>query len=432
MTGIIVSIVILLVLLIAGIALPLVFFAATIFMVLLSGVDSSFVIPYGYAKINSLTILIVPLFMIAGAFMESSGIGASLMNFSERLVGRIKGGVGVASVVACAIFGAISGSANAALTSLSPVCFPKLYEAGYREGEACSLLASSSILGCLIPPSGMMILYAWTTNTSVLACFLASLAPGLVLTVVFSVINIFMARKMDVKKLSKEEYKERFSNNKFMDLKTAFALFMPVFVLGSIYGGIMTPTEAAALSAVYAFLVGVLVYRNINIHNIGPMLAKCGKMAGVIMLLIFSVTILSRLYIDAGLPDMVYGLLTGITDNQVIMLILINIFLAIIGMLMDDASGIVLAAPLLAPVVQQLGVDMVHFAAIVGVNLSMGGITPPTAPMMYLAGKLGHGTFAQMLIPSFKFLVFGWIPVLILTTYCEDFALFFPRLFLGY
>ena len=145
MLGILVSVIVLLILLICGLALPLVFFAATIFMVLLGGVDPSFSIPYGYSKINSLTILVVPLFMIAGAFMENSGIGASLLNFAERFVGRIKGGIGVACVVACASFGAISGSANAALTTLSPVCFPKLYEVGYREGEACSLLASASI-----------------------------------------------------------------------------------------------------------------------------------------------------------------------------------------------------------------------------------------------------------------------------------------------
>ncbi|WP_368234112.1 TRAP transporter large permease [Anaerotruncus rubiinfantis] len=433
MTNIIISIIILLILLLLGLALPLVFFAATIFMILSSGSDPSFVIPYGYGKINSLTILVVPLFMIAGAFMEQSGIGDKLLTASERLVGsKVKGGIGVACCIACAIFGAISGSANAALTTLSPICYPKLYARGYHKGEACSLLASASILGCLIPPSGMMILYAWVTNTSVLACFLSTLAPGLLLTAIFSIINLFMARKMGVTSLGEDIQVFYPEKKDKMDLSIFWALFMPVFVLGTIYGGIMTPTEAAAASAFYAFVVGFFIYKKLDRQNIVGLLAKSGKQAGVVMLLIFSVTILSRLYIDAGMPKAVFQLLSSITNNKVVMLLFINLFLVFIGMLMDDASGIVLAAPLLAPVIQELGVDMVHFAAIVGVNLGMGAITPPTAPMTYLAGKLGGGTFAEMLVPTLKFILFGWLPVLLFTTYCEDFALFFPRLILGY
>ena len=153
MGNILISIVLLLVLLLFGLPLPLVFLASTIFMVISSGVDPSFVIPYGYNKINSLTILVVPLFIIAGAFMQESGIGDKLLSAAERLVGRkVKGGIGVAVCIACAVFGAISGSANAALTTLSPICYPKLYARGYKRGFACSLMASASILGCLIPP----------------------------------------------------------------------------------------------------------------------------------------------------------------------------------------------------------------------------------------------------------------------------------------
>lgn len=150
------------------------------------------------------------------------------------------------------------------------------------------------------------------------------------------------------------------------------------------------------------------------------------------MFLIFSVTILSRMYIDAGLPNKVFTLLSSITSSKFLMLVFINIFLVIIGMLMDDASGIVLAAPLLTPIIQQMGIDMVHFAAIIGVNLGMGGITPPTAPMTYLAGKLGGGDFTEMLWPTLKLIIFGWLPVLVITTYWESFSLFLPRLILGY
>lgn len=199
MTNVVISIIILLALLLFGLPLPIVFFTATIYMVISSGVDPSFAIPYGYNKINSLTILVIPLFIIAGAFMQESSIGDKLLSAAEKLVGRkVKGGIGVAVCIACAIFGAISGSANAALTTLSPICYPKLYARGYSKGFACSLMASASILGCLIPPSGMMIVFAWVTNTSVLACFLATFVPGIVLTAVFSIINLIEAKKMGV------------------------------------------------------------------------------------------------------------------------------------------------------------------------------------------------------------------------------------------
>lgn len=467
MTNVAISILLLLALLLFGLPLPLVFFASSIYMVLVTGVDPSFAMPYGYNKINSLTILVVPLFIIAGAFMQESGIGDKLLSSAERLIGKnVKGGIGVAVCIACAIFGAISGSANAALTTLSPICYPKLYERGYTKGFACSLMASASILGCLIPPSGMMIVFAWATNTSVLACFLSTTVPGLVLTVIFSIINLFEARKMGVTAIvdaiekqpgipsralteaSSErageiptgteanaaepvrthghELKKRIAGSVF------WALFMPVFVLGSIYGGIMTPTEAAAASAFYAFVVGVFIYKKLNAQKIGELLARAGKSSGVVMFMIFAVTILSRLYIDARLPKTVFELLSSITSSKPLMLLFINLFLVIIGMLMDDASGIVLAAPLLTPIVQGIGVDMVQFAAIIGVNLGMGGITPPTAPITYLAGKLGGGVFGEMLRPTLRLIVFGWLPVLLITTYWEPFSLFLPRLVLGY
>lgn len=445
MTNVVISIIILLALLLFGLPLPIVFFTATIYMVISSGVDPSFAIPYGYNKINSLTILVIPLFIIAGAFMQESSIGDKLLSAAEKLVGRkVKGGIGVAVCIACAIFGAISGSANAALTTLSPICYPKLYARGYSKGFACSLMASASILGCLIPPSGMMIVFAWVTNTSVLACFLATFVPGLVLTAVFSIINLIEAKKMGVTALGDSDSGSVNAANgvltaagektarKKIDFSVFWALFMPVFVLGSIYGGIMTPTEAASASAFYAFIVGVFIYKKLSFKKITKLLATAGKSSGIVMFLIFSVTILSRMYIDAGLPNKVFTLLSSITSSKFLMLVFINIFLVIIGMLMDDASGIVLAAPLLTPIIQQMGIDMVHFAAIIGVNLGMGGFTPPTAPMTYLAGKLGGGDFTEMLWPTLKLIIFGWLPVLVITTYWESFSLFLPRLILGY
>lgn len=206
---------------------------------------------------------------------------------------------------------------------------------------------------------------------------------------------------------------------------------MPFVILGAIYGGVMTTTEAAALSVIYAIPVAMLYYREMTMGDLRDSLISAGKTTGVIMMMLFSVMILSRLYTMNNVPQMLLKMLTSISDSPAVIMIMINLFMILLGMLMDDTSGVLLATPILLPIVTELGVSPIQFAAIVGVNLGMGNITPPTAPLLYLGGKISGAEVKEMLPHTMRLILFAWLPTLIITTYVPDLSLFLPRLF-GY
>ena len=283
----------------------------------------------------------------------------------------------------------------------------------------------------LIPPSSLMILYAWVGGQSVLACFLSSVIPGIILTTLLSIVNVYLLRDdPNIQVTSGEQdFDGKRGLDKFID---AFpALLMPVIVLGGIYAGIMTPTEAAAVSVLYAIPVGMFIYKGLTLKGLWDSLVDSAMTTGVIMVMLYCVMILGRIYVMEGLPTKILALLKSISDSKLVILFILNIFMIIMGMLMDDVSSTLLSTPLLLPIAIEIGVHPVHFAAIVGVNLGMGNITPPCAPLLYLGGSLGKAPVGEMLYPTLVMFVFAWIPTLILTTYMPSLSLWLPRLVLG-
>lgn len=422
---------ILLVSLIIGVPVPFAFLASAFFFIVTGEYKTSFMIPYGISKLSTTVLFAIPLFIMAGGIMEKGNIGGKLIGLVENFVGKIKGGLGVVAIVSCAVFGSITGSACATLSCIGSIMFPRLEKAGYPRGHSAALLANSAVLGMLIPPSSLMILYAWVGGQSVLACFLSSVIPGIILTALLSVVNIYLLRDdPNIQVTSNEQdYDGKRGFNKFID---AFpALLMPVIVLGGIYAGIMTPTEAAAVSVLYAIPVGMFVYRGLTWKGLWDSLVDSAMTTGVIMVMLYCVMILGRIYVMEGLPTKILVLLKSISDSKLVILFILNIFMVIMGMLMDDVSSTLLSTPLLLPIAIEIGVHPVHFAAIVGVNLGMGNITPPCAPLLYLGGSLGKAPVGEMLYPTLVMFVFAWIPTLLLTTYMPSLSLWLPRLVLG-
>lgn len=424
-----IALLVLLVVMFIGVPIPLAFLASSAYLVFVGGYDPAFLMPYGFSKTNSILLLTIPLFILAGSVMDKGGIGKKLIDTVERFVGKIKGGLGVVTVISCAIFGAISGSSSATLSCIGSIMSPRLKDNGYDEGFIGALIASSGVLGILIPPSMLMILFAWVGGQSVLASFLATLIPGLILMTLFSIVNLIYAKKNPNIKLY--DYTKKVEKTGKKEKGAIPALLMPVIILGSIYGGILTPTEAAAVSVLYAVPVGIIYYRELNLKTFKETMISAGKTTGVIMIMLFAVMILSRLYIMENLPQLILTLLTSISENKIVILIMVNIFMVVMGMLMDDCSGVLLVTPILLPVVTAIGVSPIQFAAIVGVNLGMGNITPPTAPLLYLAGRVADAEVKDMLRPTLALIVFAWLPTLILTTYVPQLSLFLPKLF-GY
>lgn len=427
---VILGIIILVVMIVIGVSIPFAFGTTMVYYYFVMGGSSATTISVGYSQLNSLVLLAIPMFVIAGGVIEHGKLGDALVGFIDMFIGHIKGGLGAVSVVTSAIFGAITGSCAATLSCIGSVMMPKLRKAGYDDGFATALLVNAGPLGLLIPPSADQILYAWSAGQSVLACFLSTVIPGIILAFLLCVINFIYARKS--KTLVVQERVKIFSAEAGRRTWHGVpALLFPIIILGGIYGGFMTPTEAASISVIYAIPVGIYIYKGMKWRDLKSIFIETGTTTGVIMVMLFVIMIVSRYFVMAGIPDMMKDALLGISENKYIILLMCNIFMVIIGMLMDDVSGMLLCTPLLLPLMVEIGVHPIHFAAIIGVNLGMGNITPPTAPLLYLGCRLTKTPLNRVMKPTLIMLFGAWLPTLILTTYVPEIALFLPRLF-GY
>ncbi|WP_299210643.1 TRAP transporter large permease [uncultured Tateyamaria sp.] len=425
-----ISVLLICVLLFAGISVPLAFGGVLIFLAYTGGHDVSGFMPTGHWKLNTVVILVIPLFILAGDIMKNGRIAAPIVDLAEMLLGRIRGGLSGASVVASAMFGAISGSGAATLTCIGAVMMPHLRRAKYPEGFSAALLVAASPLGLLIPPSSAQLIYAWLTQQSVLKCFLATVLPGIIVASLLVIINLIMMRKQT--DIILPEHQEQFVKAFSKKSLAAFpALMMPIIILGGIYGGIMTPTEAAGVAVIYAIPIGFFVYKGLNWRIFMDTLKESSVTIGVVMVMIFMVLIVSRFLIFEDIPGLAQDLIFSISDNPIVVLLMINLTMILIGMIMDDFSGLILSATLLLPIATSVGVDPIHFAAILGVNLGMGNITPPTAPLLFLGARVTGAPVQKMLGPTMIFIIFAWLPTLALTTFVPGVALWLPELLLG-
>ena len=424
-----IDIILLIVLLMLSIPLPYCFGGALMFMAVFGNVSMKSMMLWAYSQSIGTVLLASPLFILAGTFMGGSGVAKRLLDLCDAFIGRIKGGLGIVSVVVCAIIGAISGSGFTGVAATGPIMIPRMVEQGYPRGFATALVTVSSVLGLLIPPSAIMIIYGWITETSILACFLSTVGPGLLVMLLFCIINMLECRKFDLVLMPPIPMKEKLLMTGSRTLVAIPALLMPVIILGGIYGGVFTPTEAAAVAAIYSIPVGLWIYKAMKLKDIKQMLFDSINSIGSIMVMIIFCLMLSQTLTMLQVPQALIEIMFSITQNKVIILILMTIFLFVVGMIVNDSTGMLLCAPLLLPLVKELGISPVHFAAIMGVNLAMGGVTPPYASILYLGMRIGKCEFSEIFGPTMKLLVFGYIPVVFLTTFWPDLSLFLPRLF---
>ncbi|SKC51436.1 TRAP transporter large permease [Maledivibacter halophilus] len=429
LTIVLLDVILLVVLLMLSIPLPYCFGGALLFMSIFGGVSMKSMMLWSFNQMISPVLLASPLFVLAGTLMGGSGIAKRLLNLADIFVGRIRGGIGVVAVATCAFIGAISGSGLTGVAATGPVLIPRMVDQGYDRGYATAIVTVSSVLGLLIPPSVIMILYGWVTETSILAAFLSTVGPGLAIVVLFSIINLVWAKKMpNIVVEPPMEVKEK---REILIKRTKVALpalAMPVIILGGIYGGIFTPAEAAGVSAVVAIPIGFFIYKELNFKNFYGYVRESATSVGSIMTMIIFTLMLSQTYVMLRVPQAIIDMFFNLTDSKVIMLIIINIFLFFVGMIVNDATGMILVAPLLLPLVTQLGLDPVHFAAIMGVNLAMGGVTPPYASILYFGMRIGKCEFSEILKPTMVFLLLGYLPIVLLTTFVPELSLFLPRI----
>jgi len=427
--GIFIDLAILIGLLLLGVPAPFAFMAALSFLVYVYGFEVTAQLPTAFHKMKSLTLLALPFFIMLGGFMTVGGIADRLVAFADALVGRFRGGLGMVAVVACAMVGAIAGTCSAAVAALGGLVVPEMEKQGYSRGYATGLLAVSSVLGQLIPPSVPMILYGFITYQSVTACFLAGVGPGILTVIIYCIVNYFMVRNnTEIKVLPPIGVRAQTKQVGVALYKGFFSLMMPVILLGGIYGGIFTCTEAAAVALVYAIVVGLFIYRSLKLRDIGGIFATQSVTTGVVVLMVIFVLVLSRVMTMQNIPQGMIAMISEVTENYYVTLLMVNLFLILLGMIVDDFTGTLLAAPLLFPLMTHIGVHPIHFAAILGTNLGLGNVTPPTAPILYLAARIGNVSVDKMIKPALVFMVCGALPVVLVTTYWPDLSLFLPRL----
>jgi len=382
-----------------------------------------------FAAADSFPLMAIPLFMIAGSLMDSGGISKRLINLANKIVGGMTGGLALVATLTCMFFAAISGSGPATVAAIGSIMIPHMVAAGYGRDFSSAVMATSGSIGIIIPPSIPMVTYAIMANVSVGALFTAGFGPGLVVGLSLMITAWWISRKRGYR-----GEKQKFSLVElFKAVKDAFwALMMPVIILGGIYGSIFTPTEAAAIAVIYGFVIGLFVYRELDIKKVKGILIDSGCTTAMIMLIVCAAQVFGWIMTSERIPDAIARSILSITQSRILILVLINVFLLFTGCVMETNAAIIILAPIFMPIVARFGINPVHFGIIMVVNLAVGMSTPPLGVNLFVACGINsregqHLSLDRISKAAMPFLIANVI-ALFLLTYVEPLSLFLPRL----
>ena len=379
--------------------------------------------PTSFAALDSFTIMAIFFFVAAGVFMGCGGISRQLVDLADLMVGRRIGGMAMATVITCMFFAAICGSGPATVAAIGAITIPAMVERGYDKRFAAALVAAAGSIGVMIPPSNPMVVYGVLAKASIGKLFMGGIIPGVLTGAVLMGYSYWLSRRNGWRGTAE---KVSFSRKMKVIWEAKWALLVPVIILGGIYGGYMTPTEAAAISAMYGLLVGMFVYRGINRHNFFSVCVDCCTTSAVIIFLIAMASSFGYLLALEQVPESIAKFILSLSGNRVIVLLCINIFLLIVGALMEPAAATIILTPILAPVAVKLGVDVVHFGIIMTVNLAIGFVTPPVGSNLFVASAtsgLRLEDIARAALP----MIAGMILLLMAITYIPAISLILPN-----
>ncbi|WP_017756227.1 TRAP transporter large permease [Calidifontibacillus oryziterrae] len=364
-----------------------------------------------FNSVDSFPLLAVPFFILAGKLMETGGISKRLIHFAEVMVGRLKGGLGIVSIIACGFFAAISGSAAATTAAVGSILIPAMVKKGYDKNFSTAIQAAGGTVGIMIPPSVPLVLFGVAAGVSISDLFIAGIVPGLLvmgsLMILVYIISIMKGYG------GGEKYGFKDFLIAFKD--AIFALLMPVIILGGIYGGIFTPTEAAVVAVVYGLIIGLFVYKEIKWKDLGEIFNSSLVITSVIMFIMSCAAVFGYLLTREKVPVEMTELMLSITDNWIVALLIINVLLLIVGTFMETAAAIIILTPILAPIATALGIDLTHFGIIMIVNLAIGFITPPVGLNLFVASNIAGTKFESLVKAIIPFIIIMIIDVLIVS-----------------
>ncbi|MDY0426300.1 C4-dicarboxylate TRAP transporter large permease protein DctM [Pasteurella multocida] len=330
------------------------------------------------------TLLAIPFFLLTGAFMTTGGVAKRLIDFANATVGHIRGGLAIASVMSCMLFAALSGSSPATVAAVGSIAIAGMVRSGYPIGFGTGIICNAGTLGILIPPSVVMVVYAAATETSVGKLFMAGVVPGLLLGVALMVAIYIVARIKNLPAQPRASVKEWFRAAR----KAIWGLLLMVIILGGIYSGIFTPTEAAAVAAVYSFVVAVFIYKDIKLSECPRVLLESGKLSVMLMFIIANAMLFAHVLTTEQIPQLITETVTKMELSPWMFLIVVNIVLLIAGAFMEPSAIILILAPILFPIAVQLGIDPIHLGVIMVVNMEIGMITPPIGLNLFVASAV--------------------------------------------
>ncbi len=376
-----------------------------------------------FTGIEKFEIMAIPFFILAGNFLTHGGVARRMINFATAMVGHWHGGLALGGVVACALFAAVSGSSPATVVAIGSIILPAMVRQGYPRGFGAGVITTSGALGILIPPSIVMVMYSVTTNTSVGQLFMAGVVPGLMLASLLGLTTWYLARKHNYPRMPKASWGERWAAFR----KSAWGLLLIVIVMGGIYSGKFTPTEAAAMAAVYAFIIAVFVYKDLKLKQVAKVLLDSASMSAMLLYIITNAMLFSFLMTSEGIPQAMAAWITGQGLGVISFLLVVNILLLLAGNVMEPSSIVLIMAPILFPVAMKLGIDPVHFGILIIVNMEVGMCHPPVGLNLYVASGITKMGISELTVAVMPWLL-TMLAFLVVVTYVPQISLWLPNL----
>lgn len=388
--------------------------------------SSTYIVQQLVTSADSFPLMAIPLFILAGELMSAGGVSKRILNVCNVFFGRITGGLAIVTVIVCMFFAAVSGSGPATVAAVGSMVVPTMLEKGYSKSFTLALIATAGSIGVVIPPSIPMVIYGVSTSTSISGMFMAGFLPGILIGIGLIICCYFYCKKQGWKG-DDRRYTVKEKLAAVWDAK--WALINPVIILGGIYAGIFTPTEAAAVAAVYAFICGTFIHRELNIKNIfDPIAASCST-TGTTMVIIGCAAAFTKILTIQRIPDMITKGISGLTTNYVLILLLINLLLLIVGCFMDTTPAMMVLSPILLPIALSIGMNPIHFGVIMVVNLAIGFITPPLGINLFVAARVGREPLETVTSGIMRFMVVMLI-CLMLITFIPAISMLIPNAFM--
>jgi len=393
------------------------------FMYTMSDVPLDSVAMKLFTGIESFEIMAIPFFILAGNFLTHGGVARRMINFATTMVGHWHGGLGLAAVVACALFAAVSGSSPATVVAIGSVLLPAMVAQGFPPRFGAGVVTTSGALGILIPPSITMVLYSVSTNTSVGKLFIAGIVPGLMLATMLGITTAYRAWRLGYPRMPRAALQQRVSAGR----ESIWGLMLIVIVIGGIYTGVFTPTEAAAVSAVYAFVIAVFVYKDLGLRDVPRVLLSSANMSAMLLYIITNAVLFSFLMTSEQIPQAMASWMASQGLGWVGFLLLVNVALLLAGNVMEPSSIVLIMAPILFPVATSLGVDPVHFGILMTVNMEVGMCHPPVGLNLYVASGIAKMGITELTVAVWPWLL-TMLVFLMFVTYVPQISLVLPRL----